>query len=510
MELTSTRFKYLTNALFIVSAIIFLSIAYNSFGYDDEYWNIKMIEENSLKVLVSKIQNFDVHPPLSYIVNFSFYKLFNNWTAVRLVSSLLFILSLGYTLFRTKHNEAKLILLLLLGFNPSIMLWVTSIRWYAYAVPLLMVLSHPLENNSKYYWYYFFIGFLLLSFLSYIGIILIIPYFIWYFLRNENSFTSKVKKIIAPAAIYILAYAYQLYIFYTIHRLNNIKTNEQTFDIITSIKSYASSVLGNQAIFPTSIIGFISIIGYLIVFIVLGFLLLKNKETYKNYVVFVIGSILYIITGIAGKLRNLVLLDIAKSHLITNGIHSKYKKVLCIGLVFILMANVNGIYNVWTHQKTTKNAWNLPLNESIQLMNTLEDTLSKEVYFTFHPTYTYYLTKTNKNLISFYSTLYFDSSKIKTNIDALSIDTSREKKNFNFIFTYKGRSIEDDHYKQMTEQMKALKADSIVIYKLGLDGDYTLKQKIYPDYPEYTFYLYKYYGVKSDYEGLKIWEKNKL
>ena len=128
MELTSTRFKYLTNALFIVSAIIFLSIAYNSFGYDDEYWNIKMIEENSLKVLVSKIQNFDVHPPLSYIVNFSFYKLFNNWTAVRLVSSLLFILSLGYTLFRTKHNEAKLILLLLLGFNPSIMIAPASLH----------------------------------------------------------------------------------------------------------------------------------------------------------------------------------------------------------------------------------------------------------------------------------------------------------------------------------------------------------------------------------------------
>jgi hypothetical protein len=373
-----------------------------------------------------------------------------------------------------------------------------------------MILSHPLENNSKYYWYYFFIGFLLLSFLSYIGIILIIPYFIWYFIRNENSFTSKVKKIIAPASIYIIAYAYQLYIFYTIHRLNNIKTNEQTFDTITSIKSYASSILGNQAIFPTSMIGLISITGYLIVFIVLGFLVLKNKEYYKNYSLFIIASILYILTGIAGKLRNLVLLDIAKSHFVTNGIHSKYKKVLYIGLVFILMANVNGIYNVWTHQKTTKNAWNLPLNESIKLMNVLEDKSSKEVYFTFHPTYTYYLTKANKNLISFYSTLYFDSSKIKTNIDALSIDSSNEKKNFNFIFTYKGRSIEDDHYKQMTEQMKAMQADSIKIFKLGFDGDYTLKQKIYPDYPEYTFYLYKYYGIKSKFMGLKIWEKNKL
>jgi hypothetical protein len=96
---------------------------------------------------------------------------------------------------------------------------------------------------------------------------------------------------------------------------------------------------------------------------------------------------------------------------------------------------------------------------------------------------------------------------VKTSINKLLNDSSNLKMNFNFILTYKGRSIEDDHYKQMMEQMKAMNADSIGIYKLGLDGDYTLKQKIYPDYPEYTFYLYKYYGIKSNYEGLKIWEK---
>ena len=114
------------------------------------------------------------------------------------------------------------------------------------------------------------------------------------------------------------------------------------------------------------------------------------------------------------------------------------------------------------------------------------------------------------DLISFYSTLYFDSSKIKTSVQSLSNDSSIGKLNFNFILTYKGRSIENEHYNQMMSAMKALKADSIVIYKLGFDGDYKLKQKIYPDYPEYTFYLYKYYGIKSDYSGLKIWEKNKL
>ena len=227
--------KYFITLLYSLSAILFLSIAYNSFGYDDEYWNIRMIEDNSLFNLVTKIQTSDVHPPLSYIINLSLYKLFHNWQIVRLTSAVLYLFTLGYAILKTKEKEAQLILILLLGFNPTIMFWVTSIRWYAYAVPLLMLLNIPLDKNSKFYWYYFFGGFLILSFLSYIGMILIIPYFIWYFVRQDDLIINRIKKIIIPGGIYILAYIYQVYIFLTVHRFNNIKDNQQTFDIITSI-----------------------------------------------------------------------------------------------------------------------------------------------------------------------------------------------------------------------------------------------------------------------------------
>lgn len=502
--------KYFLTLLCSISAILFLSIAYNSFGYDDEYWNIRMIEENSLIGLVTKIQTSDVHPPLSYIINFSLYKTFHNWQIVRLISALLYLVTLGYAILKTKEKEAQLILILLLGFNPTIMLWVTSIRWYAYAVPLLMLLNISLDKNNKFYWYYFFGGFLILSFLSYIGMILIIPYFIWYFIRQEDSIIKRIKKVIIPGSIYILAYIYQVYLFLTVHRFNNIKDNQQTFDIITSIKSYVSSVFSNQAIFPLSIFGIISLIGYLIVIIIVIFSLLSKSIKIKEFIPFVIGSILYIITGLAGKLRNLVLLDISKAHLIGVFANNKYKKTFFIGILIILISNTYGIYNVWSHQRTTKNAWNLPLNESVSLMENLEKVNTKEVYFTFHPTYTYHLTIRNKNIISFYNNLYFDSSRIKTDISKLNEELINNKINFNFILTYKGRSIEDDHYKEMIKTMKSLNADSIKVYRLGFDSDFKLKQKAYPDYPEYTFYLYKYYGVKANILGLKVWERNKL
>jgi hypothetical protein len=62
----------------------------------------------------------------------------------------------------------------------------------------------------------------------------------------------------------------------------------------------------------------------------------------------------------------------------------------------------------------------------------------------------------------------------------------------------------------MLRQMKLVQADSIKIFKLGFDGDYALKQSIYPDYPFFTFYLYKFYGVKGNILGLKVWERNQL
>jgi hypothetical protein len=248
----------------------------------------------------------------------------------------------------------------------------------------------------------------------------------------------------------------------------------------------------------------------LIVIIIVIFSLLSKSIKIKEFIPFVIGSILYIITGLAGKLRNLVLLDISKAHLIGVFANNKYKKTFFIGILIILISNTYGIYNVWSHQRTTKNAWNLPLNESVSLMENLEKVNTKEVYFTFHPTYTYHLTIRNKNIISFYNNLYFDSSRIKTDISKLNEELINNKINFNFILTYKGRSIEDEHYKEMIKTMKSLNADSIKVYRLGFDSDFKLKQKAYPDYPEYTFYLYKYYGVKANILGLKVWERNKL
>ena len=505
-----TGFRFLIISLFSLSSFLFLLIAYNSFGYDDEYWNIRMIEENNFRTLISKIQSSDVHPPLSYIFNFILFKLVQNLLFVRLFSAFSFLAAFAFTIFKTKTKEAQLLLILFIGLNPTIMLWATSIRWYAYAIPVLMILSFPISGSSKYYWYYFFFGFLFLSFLSYVGIILIIPYFFWYFFSKSGTISKKIKQVIVPASIFLLAYAHQFYTFITIHRGNNIQENQQTFDLITSIKSFVSSVFGNQAIFPLSTYGLLSIFGYLVIFLLFLYIIFKEKGTIKGAIPFLVGSILFVLTGLAGKLRNLVLLDISKAHLISVFYKKSLKLPFIIALILIFSGNVYGIYNVLSHQRTTKNAWNLPFSESLSLMQGLEESNNQEVYFTFHPTYTYHLANSNKKLVSFYSGLYFDSLRIKTTVKQLDSIIKVNNTNFNFILTYRGRSINEDHYIEMLKQMRFVRADSVRVFKLGFDSDYALKKSIYPDYPPFTFYLYKFYGVKGNILGLRVWERNQL
>lgn len=499
--------KHINYILFAISATLFISIAYQSFGYDDEYYNVRMVTDHTLFSLIKEVQTSDVHPPLSYIINFMVFKLLNSWSLVRVFSALLFLGAMAYMLSKQKENATKLIIILFLGFNPTILLWATSIRWYAYAIPLLILLSSPPSHQSKYYWTYFFIGFLILSYIGYIGIVLIVPYFIGYYLNDKNTFLLKLKRIAIPGVLYLLLYGYQLYIFKTVHQYNNVADNQQTFDLKTSILSYVSSVFSNQALFPISVAGIISIIGTALLLLVLYKQVIIDKAKSSTLLLFTLSSLLFVITGVAGKLRNLVLLEVSKVAFISNGISKRYKYILALGFTLVFTANIYGIYNVYTHQRTTKNAWNLPLNESLRLMEKLAQPNAKEVYFTHHPTYTYYLI--NKNLISFYSGLYFDSAKIKTSIQALSKDTLTPKMNFNFIITYKGRSIDAKHYSHMLQGMQQVQCDSIKKFELGYDADYTLKQKSYPDYPKYTFVLYKYYGVPSNYSQLHEWELSK-
>jgi hypothetical protein len=491
--------------LFFLIAVLYCYTAYSSFGYDDEYYNIRVVTENNLRDLIRIIQSTDIHPPLSYILNFVLFKLFHNWNSVRIFSAVLFLGSLLYVIYKTKNSNERWWALVLFGLNPTLLLWVTSLRWYAYTTPLLLVLSVLPDYKNKFYWSYFFLCFLLIFFLGYIGFVLFVPYFLFYWFNDRNEVKKKVIRVLVPGVVFTIIYARQLFVFLTVHSKSELgSNNQQTFDLKTNLISVASSEFSNQGVFPLTIWGIVSMVGSSII-ILLSVFYFRDINKKKHWLVFSLSMILLVLAGIAGKIRNLVLLEPSRNLFIISSLAIRKKIFVLVGISLVVAGNVMGVYHVLIHRQTTKNAWNIPLEETLTKMYAVESRSAKEVYFTHSPTFTYYLAESGKNLISFYNNLYFDSSRIKTSLKLLSADTGQSR-NFTFVLTYRGKSISAGSYDEMIKAMNSIKADSVVRMYFGPDKEYKLKQKFFPDYPAYDVELIKFYGVKNTFDRLTVWE----
>jgi lipid-A-disaccharide synthase-like uncharacterized protein len=493
---------YMTGAGILV---LYVYVGLTSFGYDDEYFNIRVVEENSLGDMISLVQASDLHPPLSYILNYIFYHATGSWNLVRMVSALLFAGSLIYYVSQIPDRSNRLLAMLLLGLNPTILLWTTGLRWYAYLLPILMVLTVLPDHRKWYYWSKFFLLMLLACFLGYVGFFLFVPYFLYYWLNDTDSATKKIKKISVPAFIAATAYAYQLYVFLTVHSKASLSesANQQVFDIKTSIVSWISSAASNQGLFPLSLWGFCSVAGSCILYLA-ALLSFKSINREKHWIVFLFSSVILILSGIAGKVRNLVLLEPSRNAMLLS-LPGKTRIWIVAGFLLVLAGNGVGVYHVLAHRQTTKNAWNIPLHTTLDQLEAMEMPGRKEIYLTHSPTFTFYLVKSNRNPVSFYNGLYFDAARITKKLDDYAQDTATVK-NLTFILTFSGRSIPDSVYSAMLGSIQRVEADSVKHIYLGRDPDYASKRKFFPGYPEYTVEIIKYYGVKKMEPGLKIWE----
>lgn len=498
------RGEILLKALLI---LLYCYTAYNSFGYDDEYFNIRMVRENSLGNMIHGIQTSDLHPPLSYILNYLLYHLTDNWALVRLCSALLFLSALLYTSGKIHQPQQRIVLLLLLGLNPTTLLWVTGLRWYAYMVPLLLLWLHRTNDQRWYYWPRFFLLALLVCYTGYAGLFLAIPYFIYYWIADHRPIRRKIQSALIYGAVFMAAYAYQLYILLTVHSKINLgdASNKQVFDIKASASALIASLASNQGLFPLSWPGLCAIAGTAILYL-LTLVQYKKTIAHQQWMVFLFGGLIFILTGIAGKVRNLVLLEPARAGVMSHAVAGA-KKWWWIGLVLLLLGNTVGIYHVVTHRQTTKNAWNIPLRETLDILDQMETPGRKEIYFTHHPSFTFYLVNQQKNLISFYNTLYFGEASLPPSFTSLLSDTG-SKRNFTFLRTFDGQTIPAAVQQRMQEAMETVQADSVKRWSGGYDPEYHLKQKFFPGYPPYAVELVKYYGVKrADTASLRVWDR---
>ncbi len=487
---------YLRYFIYLLCLVLYIYVAATSYGYDDEYINIELIKNlTTNKSLADYIILKDVHPPLHYLINKWLFEIFQNWSAVRIISGILFCISGIFFIEKTRKKEDSWIgditLITIILLNPAYLLWGTSIRWYSYFVPILFILlSSQKTIRSSYHWIFFSVLLTILSYIGYGGLFLFPSLFLIHWFKDKSDYKKKIKNVIIALFLFAILYAYQFYILikYQIHN-----SGDQTFSFFKSLIGFLSAQVSNQGLFPLSLAGILSIIGISLLYFRDIMLVIKNRKIETNILSYLIGIIAFFITGIAGKMRNFVILSPLQNALFFNPSETRFKKIYITAICLIFCANTWGLYNVAMHIDTSKNNWNLPIEEIIESLN--KEDKNSTLILNHDPVISHVLTEKGYQV---YSPL----------IDTKNINNDSIRKVI-VLKTYMG-SIPPDHYKKLYESVESISDKNYkpIITKIGKDSFFNIKRKIEANYPEYSIEIIQYQNPKN-LQQLQIW-KNKI
>lgn len=365
---------------------------------------------------------------------------------------------------------------MLLASNPAFLLWGTSFRWYAYFLPVLLWLLITPKKQGIFYWAKFTSGLIILGYTGYIAFLVTPAIILIYWMESNQHFKTRLKYLVASLIVCLTVYLPQFLIFLNFHFINSDVQMRAFFD---SIAGVFISQFSNQGVFPISIPGFVGAVGMIIVITIAlisqPFLNLRRNSKFISYAVFIILTVL---SGISGKFRNLVIATPLQAFWLGAIIPKKrVKKVWIFGLCLVFVSNFWGLYNVYFHQNTTKNSWNLPVEEVLNhLASESVDCDGSVVYFTDNSSISYYVKKRYINSFGPY---------IRNSISI------QNKYRCGFVITTFQGSILDDVYSKMMYSTESLTFSSRTVHYLQEDPYYLYKNKLDPRYPRYAVKIIK-------------------
>jgi hypothetical protein len=474
-------YRYFFSGLYVFILLLCTSVSVRSFGYDDEFFNINLVERLGWGA-ISYLQHADIHPPASYIINTFLFELFHNWTITRLFSGLLLSCSLVWVIdHRRRHfgRQQALVIFLLLALNPALLMWCTGVRWYAYFLPVLMYLVFQQGRNGFKAWIKALAAITLLAYTEYSAFLMLLPVLLLMWTFSTDTTKNKLSYLFGLSAVFLALYAYQLSVFFTVHIKN--KALQVNHSLIANLRGYFISQVSNQGVFPVSIPALLSLAGCAgILFCIVKYRLksANQKTSTALLIAYLLVVISLVAAGVAWKPRNLILLIPFQVLLIAHYYTLlKGNKIYTGAIILIAIANICGCFNVCMHKNTTKNSWNLPIKELIAEVARVRNNDSTVVIFTYDPTLTYALQQNKFKVVSLYNNRKTtDIGTIKTAI---------------FINTFRG-SFYRPWYDSLRYEESSIQNTHTQVVKLGYDRYYEWKRKLAAEYPEYQAELVIY------------------
>lgn len=233
--------KILLRSLAVISLVISLFLfsytAYNSYGYDDEIFNIRHVESFSSLYSLMKAhlsgelvdgRLIDIHPLGQYVINYVLLKFLGSRSLVRVAGALIASLSLWlfwrYMLAARKWTDNFTVLLsyMLICLNPSMLLWCTGVRWYTYFMPLVClmgILFEPPEclGSRKYlFWGLYFTVASVMFYLETSAALMISVSFILLLCQRRKTLRQEIGAVLIFGALSLFFVSRQIYILLTV------------------------------------------------------------------------------------------------------------------------------------------------------------------------------------------------------------------------------------------------------------------------------------------------------
>ena len=461
---------------FLLPIAIFCITAWQTHGWDDEFAAIRYVEQNSsFTDLVNFTNNNDPHPMGMYILDSFFYKIFNNWSIVRVVGALLTALSLWIFWVKTRKDDdftADFLYYILICLNPSVLLWCSGLRWYTWILPFVcflgLLMNKSSENFSRTgtikFWCIYFILSVLMFYISYFAVIIISISFILICYERRKFLISELKLIVPLGLLSIILISYQAYCLLTVQFF--IGKDLMTQSIIKYIAYAGQYFLSGAALTPVSVFGIVSAAAGVILFI--SFLINLRTISKNFYAKFwILSVVMNIFLKMAMFARYYVLLTPQHSAVIRDSFSLiKNKKLKVFVLIACCISTAGGIYAVMAHRNTIKASWNTPYAEIINRISSINETKNIPVA-TSNTVLEWYLKKDGFNIINF---LYDNNS-----FDVFS-------RPMIIVKTFRG-TLSTERYQELNNFIEnhSVKAK----FEIGYDDYAWFKRKFDSDYPDY-------------------------
>lgn len=474
---------------------LFLVVAVQSPGFDDEVTNIDLIEHLGTLPTVRLMQQEDVHPPGSYLLNGLLHSALGSWPAVRAASACAYLLALfGFARFtRREHGElAAGLILLVAGLSPAALIWCTSIRWYAYLVPLLMwCLAVPRSRDGWWYHAKPAVAWLLMAHVGYAALVLLPVIWLWYGLHGREGWWQHARRSAPWWLLAGLLFAPQAMVFFTVHVHH---TEGQTSGAFKSLAGIAISLFSNQGVFPASVPGGLSVLGWACLYALIGWAAWRKTMPSQAVSTFVAALICMVASGLAGKFRNLVVVLPFQAYLLAPASRLiAGKHVAALALLLVTATQLTGAANVLRHQDTTKNSWNLPTAEVLNTLQGMTHSCRQApAIYTFDPVLSYNLKRAHPEWSVSNYFARFDK-QAPTASDCVVV-----------LHTYRGALSKPVHAALLAAEHALGDTAPLREVALGRDDHAGLKQRLDPDYPEYQVVIRLHQG-QMDASALTAW-----